>query len=148
MRLAGPDTCMSGVSSLIACVLCACADERPAAIVTPGCDQTRLGCACRVTGVRHADHAADPDVEQQFRQRQQRQRRLLWTTWRCDPFMTLWQRYALAQVVAPGAPNVVKGPDGEQWLTYHSTAPIGGLSRMLCTAPITYSGSTPQARSP
>ena len=54
---------------------------------------------------------------------------------------------ALHQVIAPGAPNIVKGHDGNDWLTYHSNDPnIGGLSRMLCAAPMSYVHSIPKVR--
>ena len=53
-----------------------------------------------------------------------------------------------SQVIAPGAPNVVVGHDGMDWLTYHSNdLSHGGLSRMLCVAPMTYPYSKPKVRS-
>ena len=52
-----------------------------------------------------------------------------------------------SQVFGPGGQNLVKGPDGGTWMTYHSADPValaaGGLSRELCLAPITWSADGP-----
>ena len=50
-----------------------------------------------------------------------------------------------SQVIGPGGQNVVIGPDGGAWLTYHSADPTASyLSRKLCLAPITWTPSGPQ----
>ena len=50
----------------------------------------------------------------------------------------------LRQVISPGGQNVVTGPDGADWLVYHSKEPtIPGLDRRVCIAPITWTSSGP-----
>ncbi len=50
----------------------------------------------------------------------------------------------VVQVIGPGGQNVVTGPDGAQWLTYHSADPaVTYLSRKLSIAPITWTASGP-----
>ncbi len=50
------------------------------------------------------------------------------------------------QVDGPGGPNIVVGPDGGAWLTYHSADPAASnLTRELCLAPITWTPGGPLA---
>ena len=50
------------------------------------------------------------------------------------------------QVIGPGGQNVVTGPDGGDWLTYHSADPgTTFLDRKLSIAPITWTAIGPEA---
>ena len=48
-------------------------------------------------------------------------------------------------MVGPGACVVTVGPDGRDWLVYHSADPAEpGLSRKLCVAPISWTSHQPR----